>query len=72
MKYKMSDIVQATRPSILEEIQKKYRHMQPFLKQTIHKAAYDAIEGALIVIRNTEVETDAKNKDPQHKTAAGN
>lgn len=68
-KFKMSEIVQSQRPRILEAISLRFKHLQPFLKQHIHKAAYDAIEAVLVVMRTTEDETEkqlnAKNKNPQ-------
>lgn len=74
--FKMSEIVQSQRPQIIEVVTKKFEHLQPFLKKHIHKAAYDAIEGALNVMRVTEDETEkqrqlnAAHKDSQSKATA--
>lgn len=70
--FKMSEIIQSQRPRIIEAVTTKFRHLQPFMKIRLHKAAYDAIESVLVVIRATEDETEkhlnAKNKNPQPQT----
>lgn len=63
MKHKMSEIIQASRPRIIEAVLIRHKHLQPFIKSHIQNAAWSALEATLKIVRDCEAETEKKQSE---------